>query len=68
MLTIWAPFVRNFVTKNFHKSPNLVTLVERDRGGIVLQPQRVFRSLVDDTHNGLTGGLNGLGSEDKEML
>ena len=23
----WAPFVRDFVTKNFQKLPNLVTLV-----------------------------------------
>ena len=24
--TIWAHFVKNFVNKNFQKSPNLVTL------------------------------------------
>ena len=27
LLIIWASFSRNFVTKNFQKSPNLVTLV-----------------------------------------
>ena len=28
---IWATFVKNFVARNFKKSPDLVTLVERER-------------------------------------
>ena len=28
---IWVTFVRNFVAKNFQKSPNLVTLLEHEK-------------------------------------
>ena len=57
----WATFVSNFVTKNFQKSPNLITMNWRSEGFNIFIEFKLFRisfSLLCDD-----GGLLRLGRQ-----